>query len=143
MNVSNLIPTDDLTGCPFPFFGSPVQQPKKVKIYNDGGHFIAIPVMRRYTRKPKDLPPFHSKMDDYTNEQREIILRRVMRDKRKRVNENGEKKDKNAVDKIDLSRDNGAHCSRSALDILFDSLYFTAFKQGLKDNKLEDRKSVV
>ncbi len=137
MNVSNLIPTDDLTGCPFPFFGSPVQQPKKVKIYNDGGHFIAIPVMRRYTRKPKDLPPFHSKMDDYTNEQREIILRRVMRDKRKRVNENGEKKDKNAVDKIDLSRDNGAHCSRSALDILFDSLYFTAFKQGLKDNKLD------
>lgn len=138
MNVSNLIPMDDLTGCPFPFFGSPVQQPKKVyKIYNDGGHYIATQVFRPYTCKPKDLPPKRNKTDDYTDEQKATILRRIMRDKRKGLDENGKKKDKNAVDKIDLSRDNGAHCSRSALDILFDSLYFTAFKQGLKDNKLD------
>ena len=100
MNASKLIPTDDLTGCPFPLFGSPVQQPKRVyKIYNDGG---------------------------------------IMRDKRKELGADGKKKDKNAVDKIDLSTTfSGKHCSRSALDILFDSLYFTAFKQGLKDNKLD------
>lgn len=139
MNASNLIPTDDLTGCPFPFFGDPVQQPKKVyKIYNDGGHYIATPVFRsKVTRKPQDLSPKRIKADDYTDEQKALILRRVMRDKRKELGVDGKKKDKNTVDKIDLTTDNGAHCSRSALDILFDSLYFTAYKQGLKDNKLD------
>ena len=138
MNASNLIPTDDLTGCPFPFFGYPVQQPKKVyKIYNDGGHFIATPVLRKTTRKLQDLPPKRYKTDEYTDEQKATVFRRIMRDKKKQVDENGNKRDKNAVDKIDLSRDNGAHCSRTALDILFDSLYFTAYKQGLKDNKLD------
>lgn len=139
MNASNLIPTDDLTGCPFPFFGNRVQQPKKVyKIYNDGGHFIATPVFRsKVTRKPQDLSPKRIKADDYTDEQKALILRRVMRDKRKELGVDGKKNDKNAVDKIDLTTNNGAHCSRSALDILFDSLYFTAYKQGLKDNKLD------
>ena len=123
MNASNLIPTDDLTGCPFPFFGDPVQQPKKVyKIYNDGGHFIATQVLRPFTRKPQDLPLKHNKTDDYTDEQKALILRRVMRDKRKQLDKDGKKKDKNAVDKIDLTTNNGLHCSRSALDILFDSL---------------------
>lgn len=137
MNVSNLIPTDDLTGCPFPFFGSPAQQPKKVyKIYNDGGHFIATQILRPYTRKPQDLPPKRKKTDDYTDEQKDLILRRIMRDKRKELDENRKKRCKNAVDKIDLTTNSGAHCSRSSLDILFDSLYFTAYKQGLKDNKL-------
>ena len=136
MNVSNLIPTDDLTGCPFPFFGSAEAQPKRVyKIYNDGGHYIATPVLRPYNRKPKDLPLKRNKTDDYTDEQKALILRRVMRDKRKELGEDGKKKDKNAVDKNDLSRDSGAHSSRSALDILFDSLYFQAFKQGLKYKK--------
>ena len=138
MNVSNLIPTDDLTGCPFPFFGSPVQQSKKVyKIYNDGGHFIATQILRPYTRKPQDLPPKRKKTDDYNDEQKDLILRRIMRDKRKELDENGKKRYKNAVDKIDLTTNSGAHCSRSSLDILFDSLYFTAYKQGLKDNKLD------
>lgn len=137
MNASNLIPTDDLTGCPFPFFGGSVKQPKRVyKIYNDGGHYIATPVFRsKVMRKSQDLPPKRNKSDDYTDEQKALILRRVMRDKRKELGEDGKKKSKNAVDKIDLSRDNGAHSSRSALDILFDSLYFQAFKQGLKYKK--------
>ena len=138
MNVSNLIPTDDLTGCPFPFFGDRVKQPKKVyKIYNDGGHFIATPVLRPFTRKPQDLPQKLSKTDDYTDEQKSLILRRIMRDKKKQLDEQGEKKRKNAVDRIDLTTSNGKNCSRSALDILFDSLYYTAFKQGLKDSKLD------
>ncbi len=139
MNASNLISTDDLAGCPFPFFGSPLQQPKRVyKIYNDGGHYIATQVFCPYTRKPQDLPPKRNKSDDYTDEQKATILRRIMRDKRKKLGADGKKKDKNVVDKIDLSTAfSGKHCSRSALDILFDSLYFTAFKQGLKDNKLD------
>ncbi len=137
MNASNLIPTDDLTGCPFPFFGVPVQQPKKVyKIYNDGGHYIATLVLRQFTRKPKDLPPHKSKTDGYTDEQKAMVYRCIMRDKKKQLNENDEKKYKNAVDKIDLTTAlNGESCSRSALDILFDSLYFQAFKQGLKYKK--------
>lgn len=138
MNINNLIETGDFSGCSFPFFGDPVQQPKKVyKIYNDGGHFIATPVLRKPTRKPQDLPPKRNKTDEYTEEQKALILRRVLRNKRKELDGNGNKRDKNAVDKIDLSRNNGAHCPRTALDILFDSLYFTAYKQGLKDNKLD------
>lgn len=138
MNVNNLISVDDLTGCPFPFFGDRVKQPKKVyKIYNDGGHFIATPVLRPFTRKPQDLPQKLSKTDDYTDEQKSLILRRIMRDKKKQLDEQGEKKRKNAVDRIDLTTSNGKNCSRSALDILFDSLYYTAFKQGLKDSKLD------
>lgn len=138
MNVNNLISTGDLTVCPFPFFGYPVKQPKKVyKIYNDGGHYIATPVLRPFTRKPQDLPPKLSKTDDYTDEQKSLILRRIMRDKKKQLDEQGEKKYKNAVDRIDLTTSNGKNCSRSALDILFDSLYFTAYKQGLKDSKLD------
>ena len=138
MNTSNLIPTDDLTGCPFPFFGYPVQQPKKVyKIYNDGGHFIATPVLRQYRRKPKDLPSHYSKADDYTDEQKSVVFRRIMRDKKKQLNDGGEKRYKNAVDKINLSADNSKCSSRTALDILFDSLYYEGTKQGLKDNKLD------
>ena len=138
MNANNLILTDDFTGCPFPFFGEPQKPAKKVyKIYNDGGHFIATPVLRKFTRKPQDLPPKRNKTDDYTDEQKETIFRRIMREKKKEVDENGEKRDKNAVDKIGLSTSGGTHCPRSALDILFDSLYFTAYKQGLKDNKLD------
>ena len=138
MNVNNLISTGDFSGCPFPFFGDPVQPPKKVyKIYNDGGHFIATPVLRKSTRKPQDLPPKRNKADEYTDEQKTTIFRRIMRDMKKQVDENGKKRDRNAVDKIDLSHNNGTHCARSALDILFDSLYSTAYKQGLKDNKLD------
>ncbi|MDE6597299.1 MAG: hypothetical protein K2K60_01505 [Clostridia bacterium] len=139
MNVNNLIPTDDLKGCPFPFFGELNKPAKKVyKIYNDGGHFIATPVYRgNVTRKPQALPPQRSKTVSYTDEQKDTVFRRISRDMKKQVDKNGKKLDKNAVDKIDLTTTNGPHSSRSALDILFDSLYFQAYKQGLKDNKLD------
>lgn len=137
MNTNKLQPLDDLTGCPFPFFGELLNLPKKVyKIYNDGGHFIAVPVLRKPTRKPQDSSPKHNKTDNYTQEQKDLILRGILRGKKKQVDENGKKRDKTAVDKIDLTAGNGIHCPRSALDILFDSLYFRAYQQGLKDNKL-------
>ncbi len=142
MNANNLIPTDDFAGCPFPFFGSPVQQPKRVyKIYNDGGHFVATPVYHKTKRKPKDLMPYHNILDDYTEGQKTVLFNRIMRDIKKQVDENGKKKDMFPVDKIDMLVDRKhkvglGRCPRSALDILFDSLYFNAFKQGLKDNKL-------
>lgn len=134
MNTVNLIPTDGV-GCPFPFFGDSIQPVEKVyKIYNDGGHFIATRVVRRPTRKPQDIPVKAVK-DDYSPAQKDIILRGIMRDKKKQVDEQGKRKDKFAVDKIDLSTDKGANCPRSARDILFDSLYYQAYKQGLKDRK--------
>lgn len=138
MNAGNLIPMDDLTGCPFPCFGG-FQKPAQAvyKIYNDGGHFVATRVIRKATRKPQDFSVEHNPADDYTQEQKDLIFRRIMRDIRKGLDENGKKRDKNNVDKIDLSTNVGVGYSRSALDILFDSLYYSAFKQGLKDNKLD------
>ena len=101
MNVNNLIPTDDLTGCPFPFFGD-LNKPKKIyKIYNDGGHFVA-------TISTAHITSFRR------------IARKLA---------NGDYKQGNKKVKV--------KSERSAKDILFDSLYFTAFKQGLKDNKLD------
>lgn len=137
MNTFNLITTGNFDDCPFPFFGSGLRQPKKVyKIYNDGGHYIATPVLRPYTRKPQDLTFKRNKSDEYTDEQKSVVLRRVMRDKRKQLDENGQKKIKNEIDKIDLTAaGEGKRGSNSALDILFDSLYFQAVKQGLKYKK--------
>ncbi len=136
MNASNLLITDN-TGCPFPFFGDPAQPAEKVyKIYNDGGHFIATRVIRKSTRKPQEMP-VKSVKDNYTPEQKNMVFRGIMRDKKKEVDADGKKRDKTAVDKIDLSNDSGIGYERSALDILFDSLYLQAYKQGLKDNKLD------
>lgn len=42
MSYANLIPADDISGCPFPFFDN--HQPAEkasYKVYNDGGHYIA------------------------------------------------------------------------------------------------------
>ena len=142
MNATNLISTDDLTGCPFPFFGDPVKPAKKLcKIYNDGGHLIAVPVIRkplsRPLRKPQDLPSDNKNKHNYTDEQEQTILRRVLRDKKKQVDERGQRLDKRKVDNLNFAVSKPVHSSRSALSILFDSLYFTAYKQGLKDNKLD------
>lgn len=138
MNASNLQPVDDLTtGCPFPFFGDPVQPAEKVyKIYNDGGHYIATRIFRRPTRKPRDVSVPADK-HHYTQAQKDIIFRGIMRDKKKQVDEHGQKRDKTAVDKIDLSTHNGARVPLSGMDILFDSLYYQAYRQGLRDKKAD------
>lgn len=58
MNASNLIPLDNLSGCPFPFFNVSAQPSKKIyKIYNDGNNYVATvatrpsPSFTRITRK--------------------------------------------------------------------------------------------
>ena len=64
MSYANLIPIDDMSGCPFPFFN--VQPPAETpyyKIYNDGGHYIATrcvrsqikPVPHKYKREDIDI----------------------------------------------------------------------------------------
>ena len=65
MSYANLIPIDDMSGCPFPFFNEP-QPPAETpyyKIYNDGGHYIATrcvrsqikPVPHKYKREDIDI----------------------------------------------------------------------------------------
>lgn len=73
---TNLIPIDGLTDCPFPFFSEP-KKPAKIicKIYNDGGHYIATPVMRRITHQPQEIQPSRRKPVEYTDEQKEYTLR--------------------------------------------------------------------
>ena len=43
MSYANLTPIDDMSGCPFPFFG---EENPYYKIYNDGGHYIATRCVR-------------------------------------------------------------------------------------------------
>lgn len=53
MNYTNLIPLDDMSGCPFPFFDEPKPAETYYKIYNDGGHYIAT---RCYRSQLKPAP---------------------------------------------------------------------------------------
>lgn len=181
MNAINLIPADDLTGCPFPFFGGSQKPAKAVyKIYNDGGHFVATRIIRKATRKPQDCTLKSNSVDKYGDKEKAAFYSRIMRE---RTREKEFKKLYELAHKKGLQNDgdnrkmtefillgmlekyphctsayveqkiiefsfvkpvfklklvegkNG--CARSALDILFDSLYYTAFKQGLKDGKLD------
>ena len=94
MSVATLIQTDNLGGCPFPFFD---ETPRTYKIYNDGRHLIATEC-RRSGRKPKDLPERRRKSDDCTDEQKNTVFRRFMRDKKR---ENDHRIYTPAAEKID------------------------------------------
>lgn len=132
MNVVTPIQADNITGCPFPFFDD---KPKTYKIYNDGRHFIATECLRGSNcRKPQDLSNKQSNMDNYTQEQQDIIYRRVMRDKRKAFKN---RTYKTAAEKIDISRSVNGRTPRSAFDILFDSLFTQAYDKGLHDRKVQ------
>ena len=103
MNAENLIPLDDLSGCPFPFFNVPAQPDKKIyKIYNDGSNYVA-------TIATRPSPSFAR------------ITRKL---------ENGGY-NKKRIKKADTKH--GAN----DIDILFDSLYVQAVKDGLKDGAIE------
>ncbi len=135
MNINSLIQTDDFAGCPFPFFSEPQKGFKKVcKIYNDGGHYIATLVPRLNKRKPYTTAQRVKKADGYTDWQRDMVYNRIIRNKRYEI-ENARLR--RFSSKHGLTPERSAVCERSAADILFDSLYFQAFKTGLKDNKLD------
>lgn len=64
MSYANLIPLDDMSGCPFPFFDEPKPaETPYYKIYNDGGHYIATrcfrsqakPTIRKKQREDIDI----------------------------------------------------------------------------------------
>ena len=128
----NLIQSDDLQGCPFPFFDD---TPKTYKIYNDGRHLIATPCRHAQApavksarksnrrRRPKQL----------TDEQKEIVYNRLMRDKRRDY----ERGKHNTAMRIDISSDKGFGGTRSAFDILFDDLFTQGYNKGLRDRKME------
>lgn len=46
MENATLIPLDDMSGCPFPFFDEETPAEGWYKIYNDGGHFVATRCVR-------------------------------------------------------------------------------------------------
>ena len=78
MSIANLIEADNITGCPFPFLDD---TPMTFKIYNDGRHLVATSC-RRPVKKPQDMPERRRKSDDLTQEQKDLIYRRVLRDKK-------------------------------------------------------------
>ena len=128
----NLIQSDDLQGCPFPFFDD---TPKVYKVYNDGRHLIATPC--RHAQAPAVKPVRKTnrrrRPKQLTDEQKEIVYNRFMRDKRRDY----ERGKHNTAMRIDISSDKGFGGSRSALDILFDDLFTQAYNKGLRDKKME------
>ena len=132
MGVANLIQSDDLKGCPFPFLDD---TPKRYKVYNDGRHLIATPC--RHAQAPAIKPARKSnrrrRSKEYTDEQKEMVYNRIMRDKRRDY----ERGKRTAAMRIDISSDKGFGGTRSALDILFDDLFMQAYNKGLRDRKME------
>lgn len=132
MGVANLIQSDDLKGCPFPFLDD---TPKRYKVYNDGRHLIATPC--RHAQAPAVKPARKSnrrrRSKEYTDEQKEMVYNRIMRDKRRDY----ERGKRTAAMRIDISSDKGFGGTRSALDILFDDLFMQAYNKGLRDRKIE------
>ena len=137
MNASaRLIETDDLSGCPFPFFDDTPKDdgtPKTYKIYNDGHHLIATHCWRADGYAPQPVPARKKKADDLTEAQKNIVFNRIMRDIRK---ENARRKRPPNAEKIDISSTVGSRGERSAFDILFDDLFMQAYNKGLRDRKI-------
>lgn len=130
MSIANLIQTDNITGCPFPFLDD---TPMTFKIYNDGRHLVATSC-RRSGKKPQDLPERRRKSDDYTDEQKNTIFRRFVRDKKREIKH---RVFTPAAEKIDISSNVGFGYSRSAFDIMFDNLFLQAYNKGLRDKKID------
>lgn len=134
MNSVSLLQTDG-AGCPFPFFGEQLPAEAVYKVYNDGGHYIATPVFRsKRLRKPQDLP-IQRDRENLTQSQRDIKFRGLLRDKKKALKRGDI--DKDFSKRFNLAPDSNSRGEREAIDILFDSLYYQAFKLGLRDRKLE------
>ncbi len=116
--------------CPFPFFDEPKQYAEGYyKIYHDGGSYIATRVWRKHIREheEREIKP----VKGLSSEQIDVKFNRILREKRRLIKS---KKDR----KVSLGLDLGVvHCSRPDRDILFDSLYYQATKDGLKDTKTE------
>lgn len=126
MNRPYLTPVDDIPGYSVPFFEDPKPTETPIyKIYNDGGHYIATQVIKYC--KFKDIPESEDKTN-YTEKQKELIAKRILRNKH-----------------IDYDNDyintvsNTVNCgSKSAKDILFDSAYNTAKQTGVKNCELAE-----
>ena len=128
----NLIQSDDLQGCPFPFFDD---TPKAYKIYNDGRHLIATPCRHAQAPAAKAMRKTSRRRrpKEYTDEQKEVIYNRLMCDKRKDY----ERGKRNTSMRIDISSNKGFGGTRSAFDILFDDLFTQGYNKGLRDRKME------
>ena len=73
MQTVTLTPADDIAGCPFFFDESQEldlqgREEQYYKIYNDGGHYVAIPYFHSYKKRPSELAPIERVFDIYYNE---------------------------------------------------------------------------
>lgn len=116
--------------CPFPFFDEPKQYAEGYyKIYHDGGSYVATRVWCKHIRERKESES--KPVKELSPEEINVKFNRVMRKRRRLMNSKKERK-------VSLGLDLGViRRSRSAEDILFDSLYYQATKDGLKDTKTE------
>ncbi|MCD7729276.1 MAG: hypothetical protein LUI60_05120, partial [Clostridia bacterium] len=124
MVSTNLMSLDDTSGCPFPFFGN---GEKVYKIYNDGENYVATLCWRKLKQcDGNKLQLSHAgyRAQDLTEQQKDIILRRIMRNKRKAIH--GRQFFKTSL-KVDIGTGFGG---RSDIDILFDSLYYQTMQKG-------------
>lgn len=114
--------------CPFPFFDLPKQPAEGYyKIYHDGGHLVATRVWQKHIREHKENES--KPVKEFSPEELNVKYNRILRKKRKLANSKKERKVSLGLDLGVIKR------PRSAKDILFDSLYYQAYNQGLKDKK--------
>ena len=165
MNTATLMPADDIAGCPF-FFDEleeierTVPEEQYYKIYNDGGHYVALPYFHSYRKRDPELSPFERIFELYYNK---ALKRQRMRERcagieskpldldsfitqtipilRARfpkiavtadmLREMAERKRERLLSEPKQSR-------RTALDIAFDSLYKYAKKEGFNREKMTE-----
>ena len=113
--------------CPFPFFDEKQYAEGYYKIYHDGGHLVATRVWHKPVRERKESES--KPVKELSVEQENVKFNRIMRKKRRLMNSKKEKKASLGLDFGTVKR------PRSAQDILFDSLYYQAYSQGLRDKK--------
>lgn len=118
MNSVNLIP--DMSGDISPFLFFDKSKPHTYKIYNDGSHYVGTLCVRQARRKPQELK-VDTKKRILTDEQKEQIFRRVMREKRKAF----ERSDRQFEFEIRLQM-------HSRKDELFNELFLQAVQNGVK-----------
>lgn len=112
--------------CPFPFFSEPSKE-GYYKIYHDGGHYVATRVWRK---APSERKECESKpVKQFSEDKSDVKFNRIMRKKRMLLHSG---KDRKIAFGLGLGV---VRCSRSDMDILFDSLYYQAYTQGLRDKK--------
>lgn len=164
MNKPTLIPADDVAGCPFHFFDD-IPKEQYYKVYNDGGHYVAIPYFHSYGQRKSQESPLERVFTVLYNEalkkhgSKEQLRKRREKDYDKKplnlwkfINEvtpvlrarfPQENVTKRTVARLirvkrDKMKPEIKVSKRSALDVAFDGIYKQALENGFEDEALVD-----